>query len=178
MRERIAEGVVLAALRHAQSDAIRVILFLRRALRVLAAERPVGAQRRQLAQSERRKARIGKAQRRRAGAFGRALAAGAPDGCDGVVGRGILDGDVGAQLVHLEAFGELRRLGARRLQAKAVGALHHEELEQDFSLRAEQAGVQRALLRDKVHIVGDHALQQLRCVGTLDADNAAIGQQR
>ncbi len=38
--------------------------------------------------------------------------------------------------------------------------------------------MQRALPRDKVHIVGYHALQQLCRVGSTDADDAAVGQQR
>jgi hypothetical protein len=64
---------------------------------------------------------------------------------------------------------------ARGLQAIAVRRLHHERVEQDLALRREHARMQGGLRRQELHVVGDHALDELLGVLTLDGDDPAVG---
>ena len=77
------------------------------------------------------------AEQRRVAERPRCLIAAGPDRGDGIIRRYVLDLGTRAQLVHLEALGELCRLVARRLQAETVGAANDEEIEQDLALRTQ-----------------------------------------
>ena len=176
MRKRVAESVVLAALGHALRDAVLVILVLRRAVGLFVRERPVRADRHELAAPHRRQARIGKHQWRLAPPV--RLVGPTPDGRDRVVGGDVPDRDFGAQFIEHQAVRQGRCLVPRRLQAEPLRRAHHEEIEQDLALRGQHPGVERALGFQQLHVVGDNALQQLLGVLARHADDATIGKER
>jgi hypothetical protein len=83
--------------------------------------------------------------------------------------------DLGAQLVEAEPLGKLRRLRCRGVEQELVRSRSEDqEIEQDLALRGQERGVARAADRQRLHIVGEQALQEALGVRPRDPCDAAF----
>ena len=157
-------------IRHAERDAHGVVVFLRRrrATKVCRA-RASGQQNTKPKLGE---PRVGVGN----GAFGRTRRF-APSRRDRE--RRLLgDLDLRPQAIENEPFGELARLVLRDIDQVAAIGCDHKEIEQDLSLRAEQAGMDRLAPLRLGDIVGDQPLQIFARVGAGDSKDATAGKER
>ncbi len=166
VREGIAEGIVLAALRHAECDAVGVVGL------------GPGIGRRNRCLRENAPAKLGKTRVREIDDAVGGAGSRPPLREHAVGAAGVGDLDLGAQAVQLQPLDQLRHFLFRGFEQESARRFDHEEVEQDLALGCQQAGMDRRLVRQQSHVVGDDALQQLLRVVAGNAHDAAIGQQR
>ncbi len=168
VRKGIAESIVLAAFRHAEGDAEGVVVLLARGLATEFGGTCALRQERTVAERGQPRIRIDDGATRL-----RRLAA--PTGRD-LARRIGADLDRCAEPVEREPFQKLFFLLARQIGEEAVPLGHEEEIEQDLTLRREEAGMDGIGPLHLADIARDQALQEFTGVGAPDPEDGAGGQ--
>ena len=92
----------------------------------------------------------------------------------------VLQRDLGAQLVELQAFHQVGGLEQGRVEEEAAAILRRqredEEIADHLALRRQQCAVAGLSGHDRIEIVGHEVLQEVARVVAADADDAAIDQ--
>ena len=82
----------------------------------------------------------------------------------------------GPQLVKREPLGQVRSHRGGAVEPDSFAMLYQEEVEKDFTLRGQQAGIGRRVRRQFVDVTGDQSLQEAARVGARQRENGAVGQ--
>ena len=180
VREGIAERIVLAAFRHAERDAVRVVVLGCGIARRCVAEAMSAANSAQPECAVPSAGRRGSANAHRPGRLARALRSVAPQREHAIVRAGILDRRPWRAACTCRAAWPGRppcrapvssRTARRRL-------LTTKKSNRILPCGVSKRGVDGRLRSQQVHVVGDDALQQLLGVLAGDAHDAAVGKQR
>lgn len=97
-----------------------------------------------------------------------------PEGCDDEAVGAVGEGDVCAQAVEGQAFGEIGHGVLGNVDQEAVGRAEEEEVEQDLALGREEAGVNGAAIAEAGKRIGHEAVKEACGVRAGHGDDATV----